>query len=431
MTDISLESVESIRSARRARRLGWFYVSLGLFVALVFATTVTGDGDASFGMVLARDRFADLSIGVGGLRFLPSLVFPAALTNFLIAGLMGFLGARLLTKRAVKASNLTLALVIALFLFAFLTWAAAGQSFNLASMLRQSVLRSAPLTFGALAGVLSERVAVINIAIEGMLLGGAFTGVIVGSLFGAWPGILAATVTGGLLAWVLAVLSIKYKVDQIISGVVINIFVLGLTSFLAVQILTQNADLNNSPRIGAWNVPFLSDIPFFGTILFKQNLFVYIMFGLVALTTYGLFRTRWGLRSRAVGEHPRAADTLGVNVYRIRYIGVILGGLVAGFGGAFFTIGQVGRFDENMTGGRGFIALAAMIFGRWHPVGAMSAALVFGFSDAIANKLGILNTPIPSEFLAMAPYIATLIVVAGVVGKSRPPAADGIPYEKQ
>lgn len=431
MADVTLANAEAIRAERRARRLGWFYIGLGLFVALVFASTSTGDGDASFGMVLARDRFADFEIGIGSLRLLPSLVVPAALTNFLIAGFMGFLGARLLTKKTVKASNMTLALVIALFLFAFLTWAAAGQSFNLASMLRQSVLRSAPLTFGALAGVLSERVAVINIAIEGMLLGGAFTGVVVGSLYGAWPGVLAAIITGGLLAWVLAVLSIKYKVDQIISGVVINIFVLGLTSFLSVQILTQNADLNNSPRIGAWNVPFLSDIPFFGTILFKQNLFVYIMFGLVAVTTYGLFFTRWGLRTRAVGEHPKAADTLGVDVYRIRYIGVILGGLVAGFGGAFFTIGQVGRFDENMTGGRGYIALAAMIFGRWHPVGAMSAALVFGFSDAIANKLGILNTPIPSEFLAMAPYIATLIVVAGVVGKSRPPAADGIPYDKQ
>jgi general nucleoside transport system permease protein len=431
MTDVTLADAEVVRGERRARRLGWFYIGLGLFVALVFASTVTGEGNSSFGMVLARDRFADFEIGIGGLRLLPSLVFPAALTNFLIAGFMGFLGARLLTKKTAKPSNLVLALVIALFLFAFLTWAAAGQSFNLASMLRQSVLRSAPLTFGALAGVLSERVAVINIAIEGMLLGGAFTGVIVGSLYGAWPGVLAAIITGGLLAWVLAVLSIKYRVDQIISGVVINIFVLGLTSFLSVQILTQNADLNNSPRIGAWNVPFLSDIPFFGTVLFKQNLFVYIMFGLVAVTTYGLFFTRWGLRTRAVGEHPKAADTLGVDVYRIRYIGVILGGMIAGFGGAFFTIGQVGRFDENMTGGRGYIALAAMIFGRWHPVGAMSAALVFGFSDAIANKLGILNTPIPSEFLAMAPYIATLIVVAGVVGKSRPPAADGIPYEKQ
>ncbi|MCH7668187.1 MAG: ABC transporter permease [Acidobacteria bacterium] len=431
MSDTAVQGASLVATQRRAKRLGWFYIALAAFVTLVFGFTVTGDGDSSLGLVLARDRFADFEFGIGSIRILPSLVIPAATTNFLIAAIIAFFGGRLLTKKSTKASNSTLALVVALFLLAFLIWAAAGQSFNLASMLRQAVLRSAPLTFGAIAGVLSERVAVVNIAIEGMLLGGAFTGVIVGSLYGAWPGVLAATITGAMLAWVLAVLSIKYKVDQIISGVVINIFVLGLTSFLAVQILTQNPDLNNSPRIGRWSVPILSDIPFVGTVLFQQNMFVYIMFGLVAVTTYGLFHTRWGLRARAVGEHPRAADTLGLDVYRIRYIGVILGGVVAGFGGAFFTIGQVGRFDENMTAGRGFIALAAMIFGRWHPVGAMGAAMVFGFSDAIANKLGILNTPIPSEFLAMAPYIATLIVVAGVVGKSRPPAADGIPYDKQ
>ncbi|MFH1331276.1 MAG: ABC transporter permease [Actinomycetota bacterium] len=151
----------------------------------------------------------------------------------------------------------------------------------------------------------------------------------------------------------------------------------------------------------------------------------------VAVLTYALFHTRWGLQARAVGEHPRAADTVGINVYRYRYLNVLLGGAVAGFGGAYFTIGTVGRFDENMTTGRGFIALAAMIFGRWHPVGALSAALIFGFADALAGKLGILQTGIPSEFLLMAPYIATLVVVTGIVGKARPPAADGQVYEKE
>ena len=166
-------------------------------------------------------------------------------------------------------------------------------------------------------------------------------------------------------------------------------------------------------------------------MLFKQNLFVYGALILVAVSTYYLFFTRNGLRARAVGEHPKAADTLGINVYRTRYIHVTLGGMVAGFGGAWFTLGSVGRFDENMTGGRGFIGLAAMIFGRWHPVGALAAALVFGFADSLQQKLALLRTPIPSEFLAMSPYIATIIVVAGFIGKAQPPAADGKPYVKE
>ncbi len=181
----------------------------------------------------------------------------------------------------------------------------------------------------------------------------------------------------------------------------------------------------------AWKVPLLGDIPFIGPVLFNHNLFVYTMYVLVALLTFALFKTRWGLRSRAVGEHPKAADTLGINVFRFRYINVMLGGMIAGLGGAYFTIGSAGAFDENMTAGRGFIGLAAMIFGRWHPVGALSAGLVFGFADALQQKLGILQTPIPSEFLGMAPFIATILVVAGLVGKARPPAADGQPYIKE
>jgi simple sugar transport system permease protein len=227
------------------------------------------------------------------------------------------------------------------------------------------------------------------------------------------------------------VLSVRYRVDQIIVGVVINIFVLGLTSFLTLRVLAENSHLNQGPIFKPLAIPLLSEIPILGPVLFNHNIFVYITFLLVALLTYGLFRTRWGLRARAVGEHPKAADTVGVNVYRFRYLNVMLGGLVAGFGGAYFTLGSVGRFDENMTNGRGYIGLAAMIFGRWHPVGAMAAGLVFGFADALAQKLGILQTGIPSEFLGMAPFLATILVVAGLVGKARPPAADGQPYVKE
>jgi simple sugar transport system permease protein len=320
---------------------------------------------------------------------------------------------------------------LVIFIFSFLVWATAGASFSLVGMSQEMVVRSVPLCLGALAGLMCERAGVINIAIEGMLLAGAFVGAVVGSAFDSWVGLVAACAIGAVFAWVLAVLSIRYLMNQIIVGVVINIFVLGLTSFLAQRVLSENTQFNSASIFRRWAIPLLSDIPFIGPVLFDQNLFVYGMFVLVALVTYLIFHTRWGLRVRAVGEHPQAADTVGVDVYRVRYINVMLGGAIAGFGGAYFTLGSVGRFDENMTGGRGFIALAALIFGRYHPVGALGAALVFGFADALQQKLAILQTGIPSEFLLMAPYLVTILAVAGLVGSVRVPAADGQPYIKQ
>jgi simple sugar transport system permease protein len=257
-------------------------------------------------------------------------------------------------------------------------------------------------------------------------------GAVMGSIVSPIFGLVAAALAGGILALALAVLAIKYRVDQIIAGVVITIFALGLTSFLSAQLLVENASEYNNPGVlGPIKIPLLGDIPVIGRIFFDQNIFIYAMYLLVIAMTYGLFRTRWGLRSRSVGEHPKAADTVGINVYRTRYVNVMLGGLIAGFGGAYFTLGSVGAFNENMTAGRGFIGLAAMIFGRWHPVGALGAALVFGFADSLQVKLAILDTGIPSEFLLMAPYLVTIVVVAGVVGQARPPAADGQPYIKE
>jgi len=279
--------------------------------------------------------------------------------------------------------------------------------------------------------VLSERVAVVNIAIEGMLLAGAFTGALVGSLMGGVSGLVAAVAIGGLFGFILAALVVTYRMDQIIAGVVINLFVLGLTSYVSSQVFQQYRSLNDAPVFRAVKIPLLGDIPVIGPMLFQQNIFVYGALIMVAVATYYLFYTRYGLRARAVGEHPRAADTLGIDVYRTRYINVTVAGMVAGFGGAWFTLGAVGRFDEGMTGGRGFIGLAAMIFGRWHPVGALAAALVFGFADSLQQKLALLQTPIPSEFLAMAPYIASIVVVAGLIGRARAPAADGQPYVKE
>lgn len=360
---------------------------------------------------------------------LPRLMLPSKATAFLLAGIAAFLGGVQIAKGFGRRTYTILGVVVACFIIAFLVWAAQDRALNLTGMLSSTLLRAVPITLGALSGVLCERSGVINIAIEGMMLGAAFTGAIVASAAGSlWVGTILAVLVGGLLAAFLALFAIRYRVDQIIAGTVINIFALGITSYLGARVLSQYQELNSPGRFTVYAVPGLSRIPIVGPILFSNNVFVYLMFVLVALITFGLFRTRWGLRVRAVGEHPKAADTVGINVLRVRYRNVILGGMVAGLAGAYFTLGSVGRFDEGMTGGRGFIALAAMIFGRWHPVGALGAALVFGFADSLQNKLAILNVPIASEFLLMAPYLATILVVAGVVGRARPPAADGQPY---
>ena len=228
-----------------------------------------------------------------------------------------------------------------------------------------------------------------------------------------------------------AVLAIKFKVDQIISGVAINIFAAGLTSFVSSKFLVPYSDLlNNSGTFKPIPIPLLSKIPILGPIFFENNIIVYLMLLIVVGMHFMLFYTPWGLRSRACGEHPKAADTLGVNVFLTRYVNTIIGGAIAGIGGAYFTIGSVGRFDEVMTAGKGFIGLAAMIFGKWTPIGSFLASLLFGFADSLQVKLQILRVPIPSEFLLMAPYIVTMIVLASVVGRAAAPAAEGVPYEK-
>ena len=303
---------------------------------------------------------------------------------------------------------------------------------NLTGVLQTTMSRAVPIVFGALSGVLCERAGVVNIAIEGMMLAGAMTGALVGSVTGSlWVGLTASVLTGGLLGLVHAVLSIRYKTDQIVSGTVINIFATGVTSFVSAKFLQTYQDLNNPGIFAPWPIPVLSKIPILGPLLFSHNLFVYALYLFLVVITVALFYTRWGLRVRSVGEHPKAADTLGINVFRTRYMAVLLGGMMAGFGGGYFTLGSVGRFDEVMTAGRGFIGLAAMIFGNWTPFGSFGAGLIFGFADSLAAKLAILGVAIPSDFLLMAPYVATMIALAGVVGRGQMPAADGQPYQKE
>ncbi len=341
------------------------------------------------------------------------------------------LGAYQLARGFGKRMGLVLSLIGGMFVFAFLSWAASGGMLNLAGMLRIMFVRSVPLTLGALSGILCERAGVVNIAIEGMMLTAAMIGTIVGSVSNLWVGLLSAVIAGGLLGLFHAILAIKYRTDQIISGTVINIFAVGITSFVSAKFMQRYPQINDPGIFGPYEIPVLGQIPFLGPVMFRHNIFVYAMMFFVALLTFMLFKTRWGLRLRSVGEHPKAADTLGIDVFKTRYMAVILGGMMAGFAGAYFTLGSVGRFDQMMTAGRGFIALAAMIFGNWTPVGAMIAGLLFGFSDSLAASLAVLRVKIPSEFLLMTPYVITMLVLAGVVGRGQMPAADGTPYDKE
>ena len=409
---IAVETVApmlSLEQRKRARNVGFSLILLALISAFFFSGR---PGDAGFKLV---DSF--------------TLVLPSQSFARVLAVLLGALGAVQLYRGFGKWTNVVLAISTGAFVVGFLAWATSGGSFNLTGMLQDTVTRSVPITLGAIAGILCERSGVINIAIEGQLLGGAFAGSVIGSLYGPWAGVLGAMAMGVALSALLAVFAIRFRVDQVIVGFAINFFSLGLTSFLSQRVLTPHPEYNIVKPFTPYAIPLLSDIPVLGVALFTQTYFVYVSVIAVVLSTWFLYRTRWGLRTRAIGEYPQAAGTLGVDVIRLRYRNVWIAGAIAGLGGAWWPIGTVGRFDQNITSGRGFIALAAVIFGRWHPVGALTAALVFGLAEAIQLKMSNLDTGIPSEFLLMAPYIVTLIVVAGFVGRSRAPKAAGQVYE--
>jgi simple sugar transport system permease protein len=417
---VTLQSAAEYGSNRRRRVMGIVFLAMAAVIWLAFARTTAPGVETTF------------TLNPGGSQSnFPNWVFDTLTLLNVLAGFAAMLGAYQLVRGFGKRTNLMLGLVAGILIFGFLSWVASGTSLNLAGLLRATLVRAVPITLGALSGVLCERAGVVNIAIEGMMLMAAMVAAIFGSVAGLGVGLVAGVLAGGLLAWIHAILSIKYKTDQIVSGTVINIFAVGITSFISAKFLASNRALNNPGIFPDISIPGLVDIPFFGPILFRHNIFFFGMVIFLVLLHFGLFYTRWGLRLRSVGEHPKAADTLGINVFTTRYMAVILGGMMAGFGGAYFTLGSVGRFDEVMTAGRGFIGLAAMIFGNWKPVGSFGAGLLFGFADMLAARLAILGVRIPSEFLLMAPYIATMIILAGVVGRGQMPAADGQPYEKE
>jgi len=299
-------------------------------------------------------------------------------------------------------------------------------------LVKDSVRLATPIMLGMLAGVMCERCAVINIGIEGMMLTAAAVGYMV-SLFSQnmWLGLLAAILAGGMMATLHALLTIQFMVDHIISGTCINILAVGISGYIRAAFLLKNPF--GAPGVFPYvfqGTP-LWDIPILGTILFQYQPMVYAALVLVPLVWFVLFHTPWGLRTRAVGEHPRAADTVGINVFKIRYVNVILAGCVAGLGGAWFSLETVGHFDDLMTNNRGFIALAAMIFGNWNPLGGAAGALLFGFADALNFKFQILEVNVPYQFIGMLPFILTMVAVTGVIGRTTPPAADGQPYRKQ
>jgi simple sugar transport system permease protein len=408
-------------SSTRRWTMGAVFLILGLITWFGFAQGISGGTITSFGMN-----------AIGATNLVGDWLVPSRLALAILAAIPALGGIYQLARGFQRWTNWVLALSVGCFIFAFLIWAAAGKSLNLASLIATTLGASVPLTLGALSGVISERGGVVNIAIEGMMLTGAMVASWVGSVTGSlWIALLAAILASMLMALIHGVLSIKYKTNQIVSGTVINIFATGLTTYLSKMYLQTYQNLNSPGTFPQWSISGLSNIPFIGTILFRNNIFTYGMFVLLIVMQVVLFSTRWGLRLRATGEHPRAADTLGINVIRTRYMAVLLSGVLAGFAGAYFSIGSVGRFDDVMTAGRGFISLAAMIFGNWTPFGSFGAGLLFGLADSLATRLAILNVPIPSQFLLMAPYVATMIVLAGIVGRSVAPAADGVPYEKE
>lgn len=372
----------------------------------------------------------------GELLVIPTFSVPSKATGILITVLLAALAAysAWTTSRRVKVGWWLPVTFGVLFVFGFLVYAGAGSTgvIPLTTLLAGGLALSVPLIFGAMCGLVGERSGIVNIAIEGQLLLGAFFAAVAASLAGnAYVGLIAAPIAGALVGALLVWFAVSYWVDQIIIGVVLNVLVVGLTNFLYSTVLTQDPETYNArQRLPNLPIPVLSEIPVIGPVLFNQTILVYIMYAVVILLNIFVFRSRWGLRMRAVGEHPKAADTVGIKVNRTRVINTIFAGSIAGLGGAAFTVGAGLAFGKEMSAGQGFIALAAMILGKWNPYGAMGAALLFGFSKNLGNLLSSIGTNVPSEVLLMLPYLITILAVAGFVGKVRAPAAENIPYKK-
>jgi general nucleoside transport system permease protein len=397
------------------------FAAFGLVDILGFAMHAR-HGDATFAF---SPQFAKVTV--------PDLALPTAVTSYACGAVSLAAGvARGAAPLPAIARRANMGVAVFCFVVALLCWSDAGQTvpLSIVNLLQGTIAASIPLILCALAGCTSERSGVINIALEGKLLFGAFAAAIVASAFGSlWLGLACGALAGALLGAMLAVFAIRYLVDQVVLGVVLNVFAAGLTQFLYDRVLTPYQNTLNSPAtFRAVKIPLLGDIPVIGPVFFDSSVFLYITYAMLILVQVSLFSTRWGLRVRAVGEHPVAAETVGIRVLPTRYRNVILAGLLAGTGGAYLSIGSVGSFQPNMSSGMGYIALAAVIFGRWTPLGSMGAALLFGFTLELQSVLASINVPIPSNILLMTPYVVTIVAVAGLVGHVRAPHADGQPF---
>ncbi|HLR27532.1 MAG TPA: ABC transporter permease [Ruania sp.] len=394
-------------------------------ITVVLFTVVPDGGTTNFRLAQGGDFFVlpDFAIGLKDGNLVLSVIM-AALTVYA-------------TYRTVNRRPISLWVPLVfgtVFVLSFLVVVGSGRTtvIPLTALLAGALALSVPLIFGALSGTICERAGVINIAIEGQLLAGAFLAAVVASLTRSpYLGVVVAPIAGAVVGILLAVFAVRYWVDHIIVGVVLNVLVIGVTGFFYSTVLSDNkSQWNNSQALPTLSIPGLSDIPIIGPVLFDQTILVYLMYVIVIILQIYLFRSRWGLRLRSVGEHPKAADTVGVRVNATRVRNVILGGAIAGLGGAFFTVGSDLAFGKEMSAGQGYIALAAMILGRRNPKGAVAAALLFGFSRNLGNVMAAIGSDIPAEFLLMLPYAVTIVAVAGLVGGSRAPAALNTPYVK-
>ena len=420
------EGVAARRALRAARIRGVSFAAIGLLSFSAASSTLETSALFTFWIDKQGGDSAELQTTVGVLWIVAGI----------LAGLVGILQ---LLKGTSFAWRRWLILLLIPFVAATLAALLNGTAANLTGVIGRSMELAAPITLGALAGILSERSGMFNIAIEGKMLLGACAASIIASvvllatgnpLLGTISGVVGAMLVGALVGLLLAWLGIRHGVDQIIAGTVINIGAFGITNFLFLRVLGRNTELNTPPTIEALRLPFLADIPVLGPIFFSARPYVYIAILMTLFLTYMLFRTRWGLRLRASGEKPAAAGTVGVNVLAIRYRALLYAGLIAGLAGSYLSLATAGSFQMGMSAGRGFIALAAMIFGAWHPIGAFGAALVFGLADTSQSLLSILGVQVPPQLLNSVPYIVTIVVVAGVVGRVRGPASAGQPYEQ-
>ncbi len=411
---------ESAEKRRQRLSAGVLIIVAGALLLIFLFST---QGTARFALSNAFDEVQ-----------LPELAVPGVATVAVCGVLCVLAGIGYLIKLPGRWPTVAGAVGGLTFVVGFLSWAAAGRDlpFPVSNQFAGTLTVATPLIFGALCGVLCERAGVVNVSIEGQFLAAAFAAAVAGSVTqSVVVALIAAMIAGVAMGALLALFAIKYVVNQIVLGVVLNLLAVGVTGFLYDQLVQPAAgEFNSAPVLEKIAIPGLSAIPFFGPVLFEQTILAYLAGVSVLVVWFLLFKTAWGLRIRAVGEHPKAADTVGISVIGVRWSAVLAGGAFAGLGGAFFTLSATGAFTKEFTVGNGFIALAALIMGRWHPGWAAVMALFFGFVTQMASQMQSLSTPVPSQFLLILPYVATIIAVAGLVGRVRAPAADGLPYEK-